>query len=415
MRDGFDKLGYKKLVEDLPISKKNEQYIRALVKHLQGYSVDSRIIKYEHSLWRFAYLVEKDFDKLTKEEITQAGGIINKGNLSDATKQDTIKEIKRAFKFWFGEDEYYPRQVFGLKAPRSKGKLKLPEDMLSEDEIYGMIKACGNARDQFFIALLGLDGALRPIEARNIKWKDIQKDKYGFFIAIKTAKKSGDKDTRVVRIIKSEPYFVRWNQEYPKEKGSEDLVFINYSDLSPMNDGTIAALFKRLQKKLKFKRRLYPYLLRHSLLTKMSKDPQVPISVLKKFAGHSLASNTIAEYQHFGDDDLKDMQLQINGIVKKEDRKEAERKPIKCPKCGKSNEYDAEFCGFCNMALSQKRMVEAHERFKEIDEKLKESDAKRDALNKMVYFMAKKELKNLKGKDKEEMEETLNLIVEGLK
>ena len=66
--------------------------------------------------------------------------------------------------------------------------------------------------------------------------------------------------------------------------------------------------------------------------------------------------------RHFGDEDLKDIQLQVNGIVKKDFKKEPERKPIKGHKCGKSNEYDAEFCFFCNMALTQKRLVEVNER-----------------------------------------------------
>jgi|SRR3989344_1292363 len=339
MKDSFDKLPYGTFLDDLKISKKNKDYIEKFIGHLKGYVVEARIHKYRHAPIRFAYLVEKDFDKLNYEEVRKAGGIINQGALSTKTKQDITLEVKTAFKFWFGKNQFFPEVVQGLKAPRSKGKLRLPEEMPTEKSIYAMIKACQNDRDKFLIALIGLDGALRPIEARNIKWKDIRKDKYGHFITIHTAKKSGDKETRTVRIIKSEPYFIKWNQEYPAEKSDDAFVFINYSDLEQMNQGTISALFTRLKKKLNIPV-LYPYLLRHQWITRASKNPEWSVPLLKKFVGHSLASNTIAEYQHFGDDDLKDAQLRVNGIIKDKEKKQEERRPLACPKRGFKSEVN---------------------------------------------------------------------------
>ncbi len=45
--------------------------------------------------------------------------------------------------------------------------------------------------------------------------------------------------------------------------------------------------------------------------------------------------------------------------------KKEERMPITCPNCKKTNEYDAEICAYCNMALSQKRMVKDISEFEE--------------------------------------------------
>jgi len=83
--------------------------------------------------------------------------------------------------------------------------------------------------------------------------------------------------------------------------------------------------------------------------------------------GHSQRSNIIGEYQRFGDEDLKEMQLEYNGVIKKEDKKELERKPIKCSRCSNVNEHDAEFCTSCQMALTQKRMVESSEKIKQME------------------------------------------------
>lgn len=363
MKKTFDKLPYGKFIEDLKISKRNKEFINRVLKGKSSCS-EQRINKYRNALTRFAYLVEKDFDKLTKEEIAEAGGIINKSNLSTKTKQDIISEIRTAYKYLFGDDEYFPKVVSALKPPKSKGRLRLPDEMPTEKDIIKMIKACSNTRDRFLIALMGLDGAIRPIEARGIKWKDVKKDKYGHYIIIHTAKKSGDKETRSVRLIKSEPYFIKWNNEYPSEKKEEAYLFINYADLNPLAQSTITALFRRLKKKLGMKV-LYPYLMRHQWITRASKNPEWSSTLLKKFVGHSLASNTLSEYLHYGDDDIKDAQLLVNGIKKHKESKEAEIKPIKCPKCSKANEHDAEFCSFCNMAISQKRQLQIYEMYEE--------------------------------------------------
>ena len=46
-------------------------------------------------------------------------------------------------------------------------------------------------------------------------------------------------------------------------------------------------------------------------------------------------------------------------------RKEEEKMPVICPNCKRPNEYDSEVCSFCNMALSQKRMVKDYSQFEE--------------------------------------------------
>ncbi len=407
MQKEFVKLGYRNGVENLKVTPRNRKFIKDFLEHMNGYVSILRIGKYKHALYRFANLVEKDFDKLTKEEVRKAGGIINESEFSIKTKQDIITEVRTAFKHWFGEDEYFPKVVSGLKPPKQKDRLRLPDELPDEKMIYKMIKACNNSRDKFFIALIGLDGALRPIEARNIRWKDIKRDKYGSFITIHTAKKSGDKETRTVRIIKSQPYYEEWNKDYPQERSDDNYLFVNFNDLGQFAQGSITDLFKRLKKKLNWKHKLSPYCLRHAFITQASKNPEWSQPILKKFIGHALASNTISEYQHFGDDDTKDAQLRVNGIVKDKSKRENERKPVSCVKCKKSNEYDAEFCRFCNTPLSAIRLVESNDKIRtEMDEMKK---VVRDAVGElMVMFTAKAKSEGYDIKQIEAMSAKLN-------
>jgi integrase len=371
MKNSLNKLEKNQIIDDLKISEYNKKLIEGFIKDYISHLDDGRICKYKYALVRFAYLIEKDLDKETEEDTQKVNSIIGKSNLSSRTLQDFVAEVQNFYKRMYGRGRNIPDNVYSLTAPKSKGKLRLPDEMPKEKEVYQMIKACGNSRDQFLIALMGLDGAVRPIECRRAIWGDVKKDQYSYFITIHTAKKSGDKETRVVRLIKSEPYFIKWCNEYPAERTDNAPLFVNFADLNPMSKGTMSALFNRLKKKLKFKT-MYPYLLRHGFITRASKDPQWTESLLKKFIGHSAKSTTISEYRHFGDDDLKDIQLQVNGIVKKDFKKEPDRKPIKCPKCKQPNEYDAEFCYYCNMALTQKRQVQSNERLEMLEREMRE-------------------------------------------
>jgi len=356
-------------LQDLKISERNKAFIKKFLDMKKGNVSPGHIIQLNNSLVKFADLIEKDFDEITREDSMIANGIMLKSmkdfGVSPRTLQDNISGVKEMYKELFGEGEEYPKVIGGLKRPKSRGTLKLPEEMLTEKQIYQAIKVCNNSRDKFLIAFVGLDGAVRKIEARNIRLGAIKKDKHGYFVVIETAKESGDKETRVIRIIKSEPYLEAWLNDYPKEKEDKDFIFINFTDHKQITDGSIEALFKRIKHKLKFKQ-FYPYLLRHSLLTRMAVNPNVSLAVLSKFSGHTAKSKVLSEYLHVGDKDIEEMQLKYNGIIKPKENREKSIEPIKCPRCKKMNDYDNEVCKFCSMALTQKRQVESYENLEEI-------------------------------------------------
>jgi len=352
------------------LSNKNKKAISDFVefKINQGKS-PVRTKTMRRHLIKFAYTLEKDFEKATVKEMNKMNGLINRTSMQIPSKADQIIDVRQFYKWLVGNNKRYPEIADELLIPKKNGYFSTlkAENLLTDEQIYAMIKACTNTRDKFFIALLGLDGALRPCEAQAIKWKDIYKDEHGYYINIHTAKKSGDDETRPIRIIKSEPYFIRWMQDYPKDRNTDYYVFCDIKDAN-VNDfvslNTIHSLFKRLKKKLNFEGRLYPYLLRHTLITKLQKDSRIPMSILKKFVGHKQSSNVLAAYTHLSQEDVKDIQLIYNGKETKKKKKE-ERMPVICPNCKKPNEYDAEICAYCNMALSQKRMVKDISEFEE--------------------------------------------------
>jgi len=83
----------------------------------------------KNSLIKFGDLLELDFDKATKTEITIAWNIIYAcKELAIKSKQDDFMHIRQGFKHWFGDDEEYPREVRGMKRPSQKGDPKTSQE-----------------------------------------------------------------------------------------------------------------------------------------------------------------------------------------------------------------------------------------------------------------------------------------------
>jgi hypothetical protein len=148
---------------------------------------------------------------------------------------------------------------------------------------------------------------------------------------------------------------------YPGERNDGEYVFCKLDDPNkPMTANAVIHLFRRLKKRLGIKGKFSAYVLRHATLTRMGKNPRVSEAVLKKFAGHTQSSTMIGEYQHYSSDDVKEMQLGFadKSYINEDKSFDLKKTPIICPHCKNPNPYDAEICGLCNFALSQKRQVD---------------------------------------------------------
>lgn len=388
---------YGKLPKDITINKlkerlsdRNREMITEFVDFKKGSVTDKRLTMIHNSIVKFGDLLEIDFDKASKDDITKAWNIIlSSEQLTVKTKQDEYLHIRQVYKHWLGDDEEYPKVVRGMKRPKGRSRLVLPEEMPDEEMIHRAIRACRNPRDRFFVAYEGLDAGARPVELRMLKWKNLKKDDNSYYFRVWTAKQSGESDYRPIRIIFSEPYFLEWMKSYPGHRKDDEYVFCDLNQPSkPITHNALTRLFMRLKKNIGFKGKFSPYVLRHATLTRMGKNPNVSEAVLKKFAGHTQSSSIIGEYQHYGGDDVKEMQLGYAGkeIHTQDKSYELKKIPIKCPHCGKANAWDSEICGFCNFALSQKRHVEIEE-FKKRTEKL---EKERNETNKLIKELIKK-------------------------
>jgi len=152
------------IISDPAIPERNKEAISKFQENcfIEGISV-GRITRYLYDLRHISKWLGKEFENATKEDIRSLIGRIEKETFKkngqdipyqESTKRDFRITIKKFYK-WLRESEDYPEEVKWIKSTGRKcERIKLPEEMLSEEDIENLINAAENPRDKAFIAIL---------------------------------------------------------------------------------------------------------------------------------------------------------------------------------------------------------------------------------------------------------------------
>jgi len=230
-------------------------------------------------------------DNLDLEKLRGFLSWINKSNYAKSTKNDIIKVFKRFLK-WKYKD--WVARFDGLKDAKlngNDGRQIDKEDLLTPDEMNLIISATDSIKYKAILLLLQ-ETACRPEEIlKNLKWKDISWDKS----EIKLYSNKTEK-TRFVPVKNSIGHLRRYRAEcFSKTPRGEEMVF-------GLSSQALSDHLNKIEKELKLTKHLYPYLWRHSILSRMIK--KLSPKVYEMFAGHSLETG-MKNYAHLDTDDLK--------------------------------------------------------------------------------------------------------------
>jgi site-specific recombinase XerD len=157
-----------------------------------------RILHYAVKLRRIAELLGKDFQAAAKGDIEKVVQKIERAKYSDWTKHSFKVTLKKFYK-WLAGSEEYPEQVKWIKST-VKEKGKLPEELLTEDEIKALIEAAEHPRDKALVSVLYESGC-RVGELASLRIKNVSFDRYGAKLIVR-----GKTGMRRIRIIASTPY-----------------------------------------------------------------------------------------------------------------------------------------------------------------------------------------------------------------
>jgi len=370
-------------VKHASISKRNKELILNFINYnfARGLS-NLRIEKYIYELVKIAELLGTDFDKATKNDIERVIAEIERGDYSAWTKKDFRSMLKRFYK-WLNGDKGYPEQVSWIKSTISKKDVKLPEELLTEEDIRKMVEVCNNSRDKALIFALYESGA-RVGEIASLKIKDVKFDEYGSIIIVK-----GKTGMRRVRLIASDPYLRAWLNDHPMKNDPEAPLWIKTSN-EPVTYSTISKLIKTIAKKAGIKKRVHAHLFRHSRATFLAQH--LTEAQLSHYLGWVQGSKMASIYVHLSGRDMDKALLGIYGIKLEEKKEDEKLKPKICPRCNEKNAYNAVFCSRCGLALDIKTAIEKSELREEADKLLSEILKKNPKFAKQLEKLIEKEV-----------------------
>jgi len=359
-------------IEKAEISNKNKEYILKFDRacNLEGLSI-SRRIRIIGTLILFSKLLNKDFNKTSKEDLKDVVlKIDSRQEWSIATKHTHKSILKKFYKWLAFGDEYksiqgYPENISWLRASiSSKDQPRVnASDIITEDEIEKLVQAAEHPRDKAFVSMLYELGA-RIGEIGSLRIKNISRDKYSFIVDL-----DGKTGHRTPRIVISDPHLSSWLNMHPFKTNPNAPLWVMLGDRNKnekMNYGAFRALVLRLKARAKIKKRIYPHLFRHTRVTHLLSNRQINESQAKVYFGWIPSSKMLSEYSHLVSNDVNQVMLEIHGIKTSEEKPEPKIK--NCPRCNQINPYGNLFCKNCGSILDIKTAVQLDEKRKGFDD-----------------------------------------------
>ncbi len=381
-------------------SSENKKSILRFVDECNSKGISKpRIIFYVDRLLKIAEWCQKDFGYLTKDDIKAVVSIVNSQNYNDYTKRDYRLALKTFFRFIKGIEEkgVYPEEVRWISTTQGSNSHRLPEDLLTQEEVEAMISAAEHSRDKAFIAALYETGC-RIGELTTLQVKNVSFDKYGAVIVV-----TGKTGMRRVRMISYVSYLSNWLAVHPDrndpnaplwvvignskniaKKNQEGLRF-NYS--YALNYRAATRVLQKTAFKAGIKKRYNPHLFRHSRATKLANS--LTEAQLKEFFGWTQGSNMASIYVHMSGRDVDDALLKLHGL-KEKTPEEDQKHPTRCARCQEINPPNFKFCGKCGMALDLKAVMEKAEKMKTALSFMDDSIDEKDIDKKLEEWVNKK-------------------------
>jgi len=228
---------------------KNECLVNGLTK--------GRALKYIYYLLMIAKWLGKDFQEANKDDIKIVVGKIEESKYAPISKKELKMTIRKVYK-WLEGSEEYPEKVKWISLYiKNQARIKIPAELVSEEEIQRMIQASSNPRDRAFIASIYESGC-RIGEILFLKIKHVSSDQYGVVIVI-----DGKTGQRRIRLISSAPYLIEWINKHPNNS-PDSFVWISQNNEILEYNG-IRTLIRRIGRKAGVNKRLNPHIFRQKL------------------------------------------------------------------------------------------------------------------------------------------------------
>jgi len=212
----------------------------------------ARIVRELRYIFKF---MRKDAKLANRADIEKIIIELNKSGKAQISRKK-IKQTLKAFYKWLLKSDVYPDIVRWVEMDKVS-KMKLPDELLNENDIAKLIENCRNQRDKVIIALL-FDTGMRVGELLNLRVKDISLNKESPSYVIV----DGKTGQRRATLVFSVPYLVNYLNDLKDSEPNRPLFLTSYK--KPLDYSNVRKLLHDLKERAGIKKRLHAHLFRHS-------------------------------------------------------------------------------------------------------------------------------------------------------
>ncbi len=304
---------------------------------------------------------KRDLDKVDKEGMVEIVGMLEKSHYATGVKISTKVSIKKFYK-WLNGGEEYPDKVKWIKSSKSVKK-RLPEELLTKEDIDKMLNVAEHIRDKALVSLL-YESGFRIGEMLSLMIKNIEFDEYGARVLIP----EGKTGMRKIRLVSSIPYLANWVENHPLKNDPESPLWVGVGTRNK-NEAicyqNARTLITKLVKKANIKKRVHPHIFRHSRATHLANH--LTEAQMNQYFGWAQGSKMSSTYVHLSGRDLDGAILKLNGLKEENKGKEEETTVKKCHRCEKVNPPTGKFCLRCGIPLDTETAMKIDEKRTEMD------------------------------------------------
>ena len=286
---------------------------------------------------------KKEYLAYTRDDIETIIIKLEQSDYSEWTKY-TFKVALRKFFKWFRGGDEPPEEVRWIKLKTKQCKTKLPEELVTEEEVKKMISVADKPRDRALLAALYESGC-RIYELLTIRMKHVTFDKYGATISV-----SGKTGSRRVRLVFAVGYLQDWLNKHPYNQDTESFVWLkgaNSHDL--VGYARVRDILQELADRANIRKKVNPHNFRHSRASFLASH--LTESQLKEVFGWTQASRMASVYVHLSGKNTDAAILKVYGKVVEEEVKGGVLVPKTCLRCKTENETTNKFCKLCGIPL----------------------------------------------------------------
>lgn len=316
----------------------------------------------------------KDLDKLNEEDLDNIIDIIdfwkkpNGEYLKDSTKH-AYKVLLKKFLDKYGTKTHNDAliKLSNFEVSAATIKRKLPDDLLTDDDITKMIMKAKDSRDKALIAVTFESGA-RVGEIFKCKYRDVKPvmkaNENWYYLTLHG--KTGD---RQVMIFKYQQLLRNWLNSYTtddplaplfpttrlytknsfiRDEQKRELAKDDPRAQRPLSTKMINNVLKNAADKAGIKKNVHAHLLRHSQGTRLANT--MTEQQLKVFMGWQPGSNMTQVYIHLSGKDIDKATLKSYGVILEEDAKGD--KVERCTQCNSVTSPGVQYCSICGFPLT---------------------------------------------------------------